>query len=129
MTAAWPWAQVLAVAGGAAAGALLRWRAGLWLNAGAAGFPIGTLLVNCGGGLLVGVALAWFERSPNEWLRLLLVTGFLGGLTTFSAFSAESLLLLQRGQWAMALAHSSAHVLGSLGFAALGFVAARAALA
>ena len=121
MTTAWPWAQVLAVAGGAAVGALLRWRAGLWLNGSWAGFPLGTLLVNCVGGLLIGVALAWFERSPNELLRLLLVTGFLGGLTTFSAFSVESLLLLQRGQWAMALAHTAAHVLGALAFAAIGF--------
>ena len=78
-------------------GALARWGAGLWLNARWAGFPLGTLFVNCVGGLLIGMALAWFERSPNELLRLLLVTGFLGGLTTFSAFSAESLLLLQRG--------------------------------
>ncbi|KNZ31555.1 MAG: camphor resistance protein CrcB [Methylibium sp. NZG] len=127
--AAWPWAQVLAVAIGAAIGALLRWRVGLWLNAGWAGFPLGTLLVNAVGGLLVGIALAWFERSPNELLRLALVTGFLGGLTTFSAFSVESLLLLQRAQWALALAHTGAHVLGALAFAALGFKVAQAALA
>ena len=70
------------------------------------------MLVNCVGGLLIGMALAWFERSPNELLRLLLVTGFLGGLTTFSAFSVESLMLLQRGQWVLASAHTLAHVLG-----------------
>ena len=99
MTAGLPWLQILAVAGGAAVGALLRWLAGLWLNASWSGFPLGTLVVNCVGGLLIGVALSWFERSPNELLRLLLVTGFLGGLTTFSAFSVESLLLLQRGHW------------------------------
>ena len=128
MTTVVLWAQVLAVAGGAALGALLRWLAGLWLNASWAGFPLGTLLVNCIGGLLIGVALAWFERSPNELLRLLLVTGFLGGLTTFSAFSVESLLLLQRGQWMLALAHTGAHVLGALGFAAAGFRATQAAL-
>ena len=128
MTTAWPWAQVLAVAGGAAIGALLRWWAGLWLNASWAGFPLGTLMVNCVGGLLIGVALAWFERSPNELMRLLLVTGFLGGLTTFSAFSVESLLLLQRGQWPLAAAHTLAHVLGALACAALGFRMAQAAL-
>ena len=129
MTTAWPWAQVLVVAAGAAIGALLRWCAGLWLNASWAGFPLGTLLVNCVGGLLIGVALAWFERSPNELLRLLLVTGFLGGLTTFSAFSVESLLLLQRGQWPLAAGHTLAHVLGALACAALGFRVAQAALA
>ena len=128
MSATLPWAHVLAVAVGAAFGALARWAAGLWLNGQWAGFPLGTLLVNCIGGLLIGAALAWFERSPDEFLRLLLVTGFLGGLTTFSAFSGESLVLLQRGQFAMALAHSSAHLFGSLGCAALGHWLLRGAL-
>ena len=113
--------QVAAVAGGAAAGALLRWRTGVWLNAAWPGFPLGTLLVNLAGGLLVGIALAWFERSPDELLRLLLVTGFLGGLTTFSAFSVESLLLVQRGQGLLAVGHTLAHVLGALGCAAIGY--------
>ncbi|MEO6408848.1 MAG: CrcB family protein [Burkholderiaceae bacterium] len=120
--------QVAAVAGGAAAGALLRWRAGFWLHAAWPGFPLGTLLVNLAGGLLIGVALAWFERSPDELLRLLLVTGFLGGLTTFSAFSVESLLLVQRGQGLLALGHTLAHVLGALGCAALGYRVAQALL-
>ncbi len=119
------WLQVLAVAAGAAAGALARWGAGLWLNARWAGFPLGTLFVNAVGGLLIGMALAWFERSPNEMLRLLLVTGFLGGLTTFSSFSAESLLLLLRGQWGLATGHTLAHLLGALACAALGFWALR----
>jgi CrcB protein len=125
MNTALPWAQVLAVALGAAVGALLRWAAGLWLNGQWEGFPLGTLLVNCVGGLLIGMALVWFDRTPNELLRLLLVTGFLGGLTTFSAFSGESLSLMQRGEFAWALAHTTAHVLGSLGCAALGFRVAR----
>jgi fluoride exporter len=120
MSTAFPWLQILAVSAGAAIGALARWLAGLWLNAQWAGFPLGTLLVNCAGGLLIGVALAFFERTPNELLRLLLVTGFLGGLTTFSSFSGESLVLLHRGQFAMAFAHSAAHLLGSLACAALG---------
>ncbi|MES2991012.1 MAG: fluoride efflux transporter CrcB [Pseudomonadota bacterium] len=121
MTTTLPWLQILAVSVGAAAGALARWWAGLWLNGQWSGFPLGTLLVNCVGGLLIGVALAWFERTPNELLRLLLVTGFLGGLTTFSAFSGESLVLLQRGQIALAFAHSAAHLFGSLACAALGY--------
>ena len=114
--------QVLAVALGAACGALVRWLLSLWLNPQWSGFPLGTLLVNCAGGLLIGMAMVWFARWPNEVLRLLLVTGFLGGMTTFSAFSAESLILLQRGQYALALAHTGTHVIGSLVCATLGFV-------
>ena len=105
---------------GAVAGSLLRWAAGIWLNARWAGFPLGTLFVNCVGGLLVGVALAWFERTPGEMLRLLLVTGLLGGFTTFSAFSVESLVLLQRGEWLLAFGHTLAHVVGALACAAIG---------
>ena len=117
--------SMLAVMGGAAFGALLRWWAALWLNSAESAFPMGTLLVNCAGGLLMGLAMAYFENQPNEAVRLLLVTGFLGGLTTFSAFSGESLLLLQRGQWVWALLHTAAHVFGALGCAALGFKLAR----
>lgn len=119
--------HALAVAGGAAVGALLRWAAGLWMNAAWGGFPLGTLLVNLAGGLMIGVAMVWFARHPDETLRLLLVTGLLGGLTTFSAFSGESLALLHRGDWGWALAHTLAHVLGALGSAALGFWLARQA--
>lgn len=121
MNSGFPWSQLLAVALGSTVGAWLRWASGIWLNHRWHGFPLGTLLVNCAGGLLIGMALAYFDRMPNELLRLLLVTGFLGGLTTFSAFSGESLTLLQRGEWAWALAHTLAHVVGSLAFAALGF--------
>ena len=120
--------QVLAVAMGASAGALARWGAGLWLNARWQGFPLGTLLVNIVGGLMVGMALEWFGRQPNELLKLLLVTGFLGGLTTFSSFSGESLTLLQRGDFGLALAHTGMHVLGSLAAAALGLVLMRGLL-
>ena len=82
--------EALAVAVGAAAGALLRWQAGVWLNARHAQLPLGTLLVNVVGGLLIGMALVALARPEQQLWRLLLVTGFLGGLTTFSAFSAES---------------------------------------
>ena len=122
-----PVAQILAVSLGASVGALLRWGAGLWLNASWAGFPLGTLLVNGVGSLLIGMSIVWFQRVPDELLRLLLVTGFLGGLTTFSSFSGESLILLQRGEWVLALGHTAAHLFGSLGCAALGFGLARAA--
>lgn len=123
------WVQVISVAVGAACGALLRWVTGLWLNAHWSGFPLGTLAVNCVGGFLIGMALVWFERTPDETLRLLLVTGFLGGLTTFSSYSVESLVMIQRGEWALAIVHTLAHVLGALGCAALGFWVARTILA
>jgi CrcB protein len=123
-----PWAQLFAVAFGSVVGGLARWQTQFWLNPRWSGFPLGTLLVNCVGGLLIGMALAWFERTPNELLRLLLVTGLLGGLTTFSSFSGESLVLLHRGQMAMALMHTAAHVLGSLVCAALGYAVLHAFL-
>ena len=119
-------AQAAAVAAGAAVGALLRWATGMALNASWPGFPLGTLLVNCLGGLAIGVAMVTLSHSADEWPRLLLVTGLLGGFTTFSSFSAESLGLLQRGQWALALAHSAAHLLGALACTAGGYALARA---
>jgi CrcB protein len=121
------WPHVLAVAAGSAAGGLTRWVTGLCFNALWQGFPLGTLIVNCAGGFVIGASLAWFEVAPSEVLRLLLVTGFLGGFTTFSAFSAESLLLLQRGAWLLAAAHTLSHVLGALGCAALGLIVGRLA--
>ncbi len=122
------WAHALAVACGASFGALARWLAGIWLNPVWIGFPLGTLFVNCLGGLLIGMAMAWFARTPDELLRLLLVTGFLGGFTTFSAFSMESLHLLERGQWTLATVHTLLHVLGALACAAAGLKLARALL-
>jgi len=120
------WTAAAAVASGSAFGALCRWGAGLWLNARWQGFPLGTLFVNVVGGLLIGAAIAWFETRPFDNLRLFVTTGMLGGFTTFSAFSAESLMLLERGQWSLALAHTVAHVLGALACVALGVVVMRA---
>ena len=113
---------------GAVAGSLLRWAAGIWLNARWAGFPLGTLFVNCVGGLLIGAVLFWLEHAPNELWRLLIVTGLLGGFTTFSSFSVESLIMLQRGQFLLALGHTLAHVIGSLACAAIGFRVAQGIL-
>lgn len=129
MTPTFPYVQILAVALGAALGAVLRWAAGIWLNVHSSGFAFGTLVVNCVGGFLIGMAIVWFDRTPNELLRLLLVTGFLGGLTTFSAFSGESLGLMQRGDYGWALFHTLSHVVGSLACAALGFRLMRIMLA
>ncbi len=118
--------NVIVVAAGGVAGCLARWLVGVWLSQRWAAFPLGTLVVNCVGGLAIGFALFCFERSPNETLRLLVVTGFLGGFTTFSAYSVESLILLQRGEWLLAAGHTTAHVLGALAAAALGFRLAQA---
>lgn len=129
MNGAAAWLQLLAVAAGGAVGASARWATGLWLNTEGSVFPLGTLAVNCVGGLLIGAALVWFDRMPHELLRLLLVTGFLGGLTTFSAFSGESLGLLQRGDYGWALVHTLSHLAGSLAGAAIGFRLMRQLLA
>jgi len=123
-----PWVEIAAVSAGAVVGSLLRWSAGIWLNARWAGFPLGTLFVNCVGGLCIGAVLFWLEHSPNELLRLLVVTGLLGGFTTFSAFSVESLILLQRGELLLALGHTLAHVVGALTCAAVGFRVAQTVL-
>lgn len=112
-----------AVAIGAVLGAWGRWALGLWLNTADRSLPYGTLVANVAGGLLIGVAVAWFARHPQvdaAW-RLLAVTGFLGALTTFSSFSIESLGMLQRGAFGLALAHTGLHLFGSLAAAAIGY--------
>ncbi len=112
--------QWLAVGAGAALGAWIRWGLGLALNAST--LPLGTLVANLGGGLLMGIALAYFVATPTQnELRLFVMTGFLGGLTTFSAFSAEAFNLLHKQQYAWATTHILSHVLGSLLMTALGF--------
>ncbi len=106
----------IAIGSGAACGAWLRWILGLLLNPLFPILPLGTLAANLGGGLLMGMAmasLAQFESLGPEW-RLFVTTGFLGGLTTFSTFSAESATLLLRGQWPWAAAHTVLHVVGAL---------------
>ena len=123
------WVSGMAVAGGAAVGALCRWGAGVVLNHRWQGFPLGTLFVNLLGGVLVGVAVVWLQNKPYGTLHLFVLTGVLGGFTTFSAFSAESLALIARGQWLLAVAHALARVVGALACAALGVAAARAVVA
>jgi len=113
----------LAVGAGAALGAWLRWGLALWLGSLHAYVQVGTLAANLVGGYLVGLALGFFSAYPGlspEW-RLFAITGFLGGLTTFSSFSGESVLLLQRGEVSWALAHTLLHLLGSILFCVAGF--------
>ena len=113
---------IIAISAGAALGALLRWGLSLAFNHLVPTLPPGTLLANLVGGYLVGLALALFAQSPQlppEW-RLFVITGFLGGLTTFSTFSAEVVHDLQQGRLAWAAATVSVHVLGSLGLTLMG---------
>ena len=119
---------VLAVGLGAALGAWLRWIFSIWLNPMAPALPLGTLASNLVGGYLVGVAVAYFAANASiapEW-RLFCITGFLGGLTTFSTFSAESVQLLMASQYGAATAHTAAHLFGSLAATFLGFLSFRA---
>ncbi|MGA0572397.1 fluoride efflux transporter CrcB [Variovorax sp. VNK109] len=107
---------VLAICIGASAGALARWGLAQWLSQPAGLIPWGTLAANLIGGYLVGVAVASFETMPQldpVW-RLMLVTGFLGGLTTFSTFSAEVTGFLMQGRLGIALGTAMLHLGGSL---------------
>lgn len=112
-----------AIAAGAVLGAWLRFALGALLNRSLEALPLGTLVANLLGGLLIGAAIAWLARHPelSPLWRLFLVTGFMGALTTFSTFSAESLELLQRGSFGWALLHTGLHLFGSLAAAAIGF--------
>ncbi len=112
----------IAVGLGAAIGAWLRWSLGLWLNPLLPELPLGTLAANLVGGYLIGIAVAFFMQHPGlspEW-RLLIITGFMGGLTTFSTFSVETSTLLMRGQYAWGTAIITAHLGGSLLMTVLG---------
>lgn len=127
------WKSVVAISIGAALGALLRWQLGIRLNSIFPTIPPGTLVANLLGGYLIGVAVAFFASysaiSP-EW-RLLIITGFCGGLTTFSTFSAELAALLQEGRLSWAWGIVAVHVSGSvlMTFAGIATVVwARAAL-
>ncbi len=107
--------SIIAICVGACAGALLRWQLALWGN-GLSALPLGTLTANLLGGYLVGLCVGLFEAMPEldpQW-RLLLVTGFLGALTTFSSFSAEVVALLQQSRLALAAGTAALHLMGSL---------------
>ncbi len=114
--------SILAISAGASAGAVVRWLLGRSLNALFPALPPGTLVANLLGGYLIGLAMAIFAGMPGlapEW-RLLIITGFLGGLTTFSTFSAEVTTLLQQGRLLWAGTAISIHVAGSLIMTILG---------
>ena len=125
MSAHLTFSSFAAVGAGAAVGAWLRWGLGLMLNSLFPLIPIGTLVANLTGGLLMGVVLALIQAMPAlpAALKLMLATGLLGGLTTFSSFSAESFHLMQRGEWAWLAGHTVLHVAGSLLMTWVGFTA------
>jgi CrcB protein len=106
----------IAICLGACVGALARWRLGLWLNNPGSLIPWGTLAANLLGGYLIGICVATFQSMPqiDPLWRLLLITGFLGALTTFSTFSAEIIAMLENERYAMALGMASLHLFGSL---------------
>lgn len=110
------WKPILAISLGAALGALARWQLGLKLNSIFPSLPPGTLAANLIGGYVIGLAVAYFAQEPNiapEW-RLLIITGFSGGLTTFSTFSAEVVSLLEADRLVWAMGSIATHVIGSL---------------
>ena len=110
------WKSIAAVCVGASLGALLRWWLGAQLNSLFPAVPPGTLAANLVGGYVIGLAIAFFamySAIAPEW-RLLIITGFCGGLTTFSTFSAEIVALLQQGRSLWALAAASLHLFGSV---------------
>lgn len=116
------WFAFIAVGVGAALGAWLRWGAAALLNPVFPTVPLGTLAVNLGGGYLIGIAVAAFPQHaawPPE-IRLLVITGFLGALTTFSTFSAEVVGLFMRGEYWWGMATAGAHLFGALAMTALG---------
>jgi len=118
----------LAVGIGAAVGAWLRWWLGAALNAVNPNLPYGTLAANLIGGYLVGVAVEYFSQQggvPLE-VRLLVITGFLGGLTTFSSFSAEAVGLLMQSRYGWAIALIATHLFGSILMTILGIFSVRA---
>jgi CrcB protein len=120
----------LAVFGGAGLGASLRWWLGDWLNPIFPTIPLGTLAANLIGGLLVGVASAFFTHNGSlapEW-RLLIITGFMGGLTTFSTFSVEVVTLISRHEHWWALGAAGVHLVGSLILTGMGILIANALL-
>ena len=113
---------ILAVSIGSAVGGLLRWILSLKLNSAFPALTPGTLAANLLGGYIVGLAIAYFAHAPQvspEW-RLLIITGFCGGLTTFSTFSMEVVALLHQSDWTAAAAVIAAHVIGSVAMTLLG---------
>jgi CrcB protein len=122
-----PWMNIAAVGVGAACGAWARWGLSLLLNPVFPSLPLGTLAANLIGGLIIGVVMGLAEPlAISATLRLLIVTGFLGGLTTFSSFSAEAVGTFMRGESGWAIVLVLAHLIGSLVLTGIGVLIGRA---
>ena len=118
------WLPIVAISAGASIGAVLRWTLGLALNSLNASIPMGTVAAKLSGGYMIGLAVGFFSNNLDlspEW-RLFIVTGFLGGLTTFSTFSAEVTDMLQKGTLGVAFTTIAIHLLGSLAMTFLGML-------
>jgi CrcB protein len=118
---------IFAISLGASLGALLRWCFSQNFNPVFATLPLGTLASNLVGGYLVGLSVSWLGAHPEfpPEARLLIVTGFLGGLTTFSTYSAEVVTLMTNGRYASALGVALVHLVGSFALTALGMATYR----
>jgi len=116
--------SIFVISIGASCGAVLRWLLGLQFNALFPTIPMGTVAANLLGGYMIGLALGFFNNHPlvSPEYRLLIITGFLGGLTTFSTFSAEVAVLLQAQRFGWALATISLHLIGSVALTILGMM-------
>ena len=123
-----PWTGILVVGGGAAVGAWMRWGLGVLFNPVFPTLPLGTLAANLIGGLLMGLAMEWLGRHAviEPEVQLLVTTGFLGGLTTFSTFSGEVVTLLLRREYLWGSLAIAAHVIGSLAMTIAGLLLIRA---
>ncbi|MES2740788.1 MAG: fluoride efflux transporter CrcB [Pseudomonadota bacterium] len=120
--------NALAVGVGAALGAWLRWGMSVWLAGFDARLAWATLVANWSGSYMIGLAIAFFSSHPGlapAW-RLFVITGFLGGLTTFSTFSGEAMAYLQRAEYGWAFGHSALHLVGSVACCILGVASWRA---
>jgi CrcB protein len=116
--------SIFAIFFGAGLGALLRSGFNFLTIGAASAIPLGTFISNMVGGYFVGIAVAFFGSNPNispEW-KLFVITGFLGGLTTFSSFSAEVVGFIQRGELSWALGTALLHLIGSLVLTFLGIL-------
>ncbi|SAK89033.1 camphor resistance protein CrcB [Caballeronia arationis] len=116
--------SLFAIGLGGATGSLIRWRLGLLLNAVHPDFPIGTLVANLSAGYIIGASIAFFIRHPSvsgDW-KLFVLTGLMGGLSTFSTFSAEVTTHMQQGRFGWAFAEIVIHVGGSLLMTTLGLL-------
>ena len=123
-----PISGFLAVGAGAVLGAWLRWALGVGLNATVPNLPLGTLAANIIGGYLIGISVEYFSQHAGIALetKLFVITGFLGGLTTFSSFSAEAVGLLLKAQYAWGFLLITSHLLGSILMTVLGIFTVRA---